>query len=194
MIIWINGAFGVGKTQTAYELRRRLPGSFVYDPENVGFLLQKVIPPPIQADDFQDYPMWRAFNLDILDYCLQRYTGPIIVPMTVTNRRYYDELIGALSKRTEVRHVILCAKRETLLRRLASRFETPRSWAAQQIDRCFKAFDEDIPGCRINTDEMDIYQVVEKIASLSGVSLTEDKRSAFRRFFDRIAVKCRHIR
>lgn len=194
MIIWINGAFGAGKTQAAYELRRRLPGSFVYDPENVGFFLQKVIPPPVQVNDFQDYPMWRAFNLDILDYCLQRCAGPIIVPMTVTNRRYYDELIGALSERTEVRHIILCAKRATLLRRLASRFETPRSWAAQQIDRCIKAFDEDIPGCRIDTGDLNIYQVVEKIASLAGVSLTEDKRSAFRRFFDRIATKCRHIR
>lgn len=28
MIIWLNGAFGAGKTQTAYELRRRLSGSW----------------------------------------------------------------------------------------------------------------------------------------------------------------------
>lgn len=28
MVIWLNGAFGAGKTQTAYELRRRLPGSW----------------------------------------------------------------------------------------------------------------------------------------------------------------------
>ena len=31
MIIWLNGAFGAGKTQTAYALRRRLPGSYVVD-------------------------------------------------------------------------------------------------------------------------------------------------------------------
>lgn len=30
MIIWLNGAFGAGKTQTAYELRRRLSGSWGY--------------------------------------------------------------------------------------------------------------------------------------------------------------------
>jgi hypothetical protein len=37
MLLWINGPFGGGKTQTAYELRRRLPGSIVCDPEHVGF-------------------------------------------------------------------------------------------------------------------------------------------------------------
>ncbi len=194
MIIWINGAFGAGKTQAAYELQRRLPNSFVYDPERIGFFLQKNIPPSIQIDDFQDYPMWRTFNLDILDYCLQRYAGPIVVPMTVTNRQYYDEMIGVLSKRDEVRHVILYAKRETLLRRLASRFETSRSWAAQQIDRCIKAFDEDITEYRIDTDDLNINQVVDKIASAAGITLPEDKRSSFRKFLDRTITKCKHIR
>nr|WP_245699827.1 AAA family ATPase [Streptomyces roseifaciens] len=32
MLLWINGPFGGGKTQTAYEIRRRLPGSVVRDP------------------------------------------------------------------------------------------------------------------------------------------------------------------
>jgi hypothetical protein len=37
MIIWINGPFGVGKSQTAYELNYRIPNSIVVDPEEVGF-------------------------------------------------------------------------------------------------------------------------------------------------------------
>jgi tRNA A37 N6-isopentenylltransferase MiaA len=32
MLVWLNGPFGGGKTQTAYELHRRLPGSVVCDP------------------------------------------------------------------------------------------------------------------------------------------------------------------
>ncbi len=44
MIIWINGAFGSGKTQTAYELHRRLDGSYVYDPENAGYFIRKNLP------------------------------------------------------------------------------------------------------------------------------------------------------
>ena len=38
MIIWINGSFGSGKTQAAYELNKRIENSFVFDPENAGFL------------------------------------------------------------------------------------------------------------------------------------------------------------
>lgn len=44
MIIWINGAFGSGKTQTAYELNRRITDSFIYDPEEAGFLIRKNVP------------------------------------------------------------------------------------------------------------------------------------------------------
>jgi hypothetical protein len=35
MLLWINGPFGGGKTQTAHELQRRLPGSVICDPEHV---------------------------------------------------------------------------------------------------------------------------------------------------------------
>ncbi|CAI6224437.1 hypothetical protein NRS6186_01805 [Bacillus subtilis] len=42
MIIWINGAFGSGKTQTAFELHRRLNPSYVYDPEKMGFALRSM--------------------------------------------------------------------------------------------------------------------------------------------------------
>ena len=194
MLIWINGAFGAGKTQAAYELQRRLPGSFVYDPEEIGFFLQKNIPQSIQTEDFQDYPMWRTCNLQILDYCLRYWNGPVIVPMTVTSRQYQDKIIGALSKHFEVKHIILCARRETILRRLASRFETSRSWAAQQIDRCVRAFDEDITGYRIDTDAMSIEQVVERIASLAGLALPADHRNAFRKLIDRTKIKWKHIR
>jgi tRNA A37 N6-isopentenylltransferase MiaA len=34
MLLWFNGPFGGGKTATAYELNRRLPGSVVCDSEH----------------------------------------------------------------------------------------------------------------------------------------------------------------
>lgn len=194
MIIWINGAFGSGKTQTAYELHRRLPNSYVYDPENAGFFIRKSLPKPVQLADFQDYPMWRTFNRDMLDYIAAHDTGDIIVPMTVTNRAYFDEIIGALSRKYEVKHFILYAEKAVLLKRLASRLEGKNSWAAQQIDRCIKAFDEEITETKIFTDHMDISQAAEIIGELSGVSLLEDRRSSLKRRFDRLAVQCRHIR
>lgn len=47
MILWINGAFGSGKTQTAYELNKRIPNSFVFDPEETGFFLRSNLPESI---------------------------------------------------------------------------------------------------------------------------------------------------
>jgi hypothetical protein len=41
MIIWINGAFGAGKTTLAEELQRRLPEAMPFDPEYVGYTLIK---------------------------------------------------------------------------------------------------------------------------------------------------------
>jgi 2-phosphoglycerate kinase len=35
MLLWINGPSGVGKTATAFELNRRLPGSVVCDPADI---------------------------------------------------------------------------------------------------------------------------------------------------------------
>lgn len=194
MIIWLNGAFGAGKTQTAYELHRRMRCSYVYDPENAGYFIRGNIPPEIGENDFQDYPMWRAFNFEMLDHIASHYGGDIIVPMTVTNRKYFGELIGELAKKYEVKHYILWATKETLLKRLASRFESGKSWGARQIDRCLDAFDKDILEQKIYTDGLTVYEVVGKIAELSGITLLEDNRTRFRKLVDRLITQYKHIR
>ena len=194
MIIWLNGAFGAGKTQTAYELSRRLPGSYVYDPENAGFFIRDNLPPGLGLDDFQEFPMWRAFNLDMLDYAASRYGGHIIVPMTVTSRYYYEELVGALAKKHQVRHFILWAGEDTLKKRLASRLERPGSWGYRQIGRCLDAFTTQVTEEKVDTDGLDIRQAAEKVGALCGLALPEDKRGPARRRLDRLATQLRHIR
>ena len=56
MIIWLNGGFGSGKTTLAKELERRVQGSVVFDPEDLGMMLWKWLRP---NDDFQDLASWR---------------------------------------------------------------------------------------------------------------------------------------
>lgn len=194
MIIWINGAFGAGKTQAAYALQRRLPGAYVYDPENAGYFIRKNLPPALSTGDFQDYPMWRTVTLEMLTYLAKQYAGDIIVPMTITNRAYYDEIIGALSKEYPLRHFILYAQEQTIRKRLASRLEGKQSWAALQIGRCLRAFDREITEERIDTDHLDVEQTAGRIAALSGIPLAEDRRGSLRRRWDRVVTQCRHIR
>lgn len=52
MIVWLNGAFGAGKTSTARELVTLLPEARIFDSEYVGFMLRHVLTEPV--DDFQD--------------------------------------------------------------------------------------------------------------------------------------------
>ncbi|CAM5727842.1 hypothetical protein SFUMM280S_01625 [Streptomyces fumanus] len=78
---------GGGKTQTAHEILRRLPGSVVCDPEHAGFGLRRMLPPALRGD-FQDLVSWRQGVVEVLDLALTRHDGVVIVPMTVTDSGY----------------------------------------------------------------------------------------------------------
>ena len=95
MILWINGSFGVGKTTISEELNKLIEGSFVYDPEKIGSFLRDNI--PSNYNDFQDYELWRVLNFEILKQLVEDYKV-VIVPMTMTNKQYYEEIIGKLEK------------------------------------------------------------------------------------------------
>lgn len=195
MIIWLNGAFGSGKTTSAFELKRRLPNSFVYDPENIGYFIRKNTPEESHKSDFQDHEQWRSFNYQMLKYISDTYEGTIIVPMTVTNRRYYDEIIQKLKDDSILlRHYILYADKATLLKRLNKRLERGETWTKAQIDRCIHAFNTEITEEKIITDNTSIDFVVEEIAKRSKLTLLPDKRGDFKKGLDRIVTLIKHIR
>lgn len=195
MIIWLNGAFGAGKTTCAFELHRRLPNSFVYDPENIGFFLQKTLPPEAKKDDFQHYKMWRTFNYEIISYIARNYDGTIIIPMTITHREYYDEIIQRLKDDgILLRHFILYAERKTIEKRLRKRLNSGESWARAQIDRCLHSFQHHITEEKIITDDKTIDEIVEEVAERANLPLLPDKRKALKKWLDRKIVLFKHIR
>ena len=175
MIIWINGAFGVGKSSIAEELNHKIDASFVYDPEQVGYFLWDNFPDEMRrTGNFQHIPIWREFNYKILKYVNDSYDGTIIVPMTIYIKQYYDEIIGNLIKNNVlIRHFILSATKATILERLIKRGEDNENWAMQHVDACIKAFDkfnafeEDMPNQKIDTENKSIDDIVLEILSLS---------------------------
>lgn len=154
MIIWINGAFGVGKTTVAEELNKFIKDSYIYDPEMAGEFIWDNSPQCIRGKgDFQDIPMWRDFNYSMLKYIHENYSGTIVVPMTLTNKKYYSQIIERLiNEGVPLQHYILIAKKFVILERLLKRGEEENSWSAQQIDRCLNAFEKDINGIKIDTN------------------------------------------
>lgn len=118
MIVWLNGAFGAGKTTAASELEDLLPGSTLYDPELLGTGLRVMLPKErmAQVDDFQELPAWRRLVADTAVALLAEVPGPLIAPMTLLRQEYRDEIFGSLAaRRVPVCHFLLHAE-ETILR------------------------------------------------------------------------------
>lgn len=195
MIIWINGAFGAGKTQTAFELHRRTTNSYVYDPENAGYFIQKNIPKSIHKADFQHYMMWRDFNYAMLKHLNEEYDGLIIVPMTIVDPDYFNDIVGKLREEgVSINHFSLCASSKTLKKRLKGRGERQHSWAEQQIDRCIAGLAHETFQHHMDTDNLSVEDNVAYIASKSNINLTPDHRGKLRKGFDRVKTQVKHIR
>ncbi|MFF8448548.1 NUDIX domain-containing protein [Streptomyces leeuwenhoekii] len=145
-VVWINGAFGAGKTSTARELIELIPNSTFFDPEVIGAGLTHLLPPKRLAEvgDFQDLPIWRRLVVDTAAAMLAELGGTLVVPMTLLRQEYRDEIFGGLAaRRIPVRHILL-APAETILReRIADRKVPPdlpdgeiriRQWSYDHIE------------------------------------------------------------
>jgi len=200
VLIWINGAFGAGKTQTAFELRRRLVGAHVADPELLGFAMHRTLPPAAR-DDFQDLAAWRSAVVDVLQQAEAAHAGPVLVPMTIVRDDYFDEIVGGLRSRgVDVRHYALIASPETLRKRLSTRIAFVRSglrretWAVQQIPRCVSALAQERYATHVETDQRTTDEVVEWIADDAGLTLAGPRLAPWRYQLRRLEVGIGHIR
>ncbi|MFF7143924.1 AAA family ATPase [Streptomyces nodosus] len=217
MLLWINGPFGGGKTQTAHEIRRRLPGSVICDPEHAGFGLRRMLPPELRGagggralvGDFQDLASWRQGVVEVLDLTLSRHDGAVIVPMTVTDSGYFAETVGRLRELGhDVRHFSLLAERETVLRRLrersygnllpyaAGKGSVPRreSWAVEQLDHCLERLSEPEFAEHLWTDHSTVPKTADRIAVLAGLTLRPNNEGALRTRLRQAKIGLKHIR
>ena len=198
MIIWINGAFGSGKTTVAFELHRRIKNSIVYDPENVGYFMWKNSSGILKKGDFQDIELWREMNYKMLKLISDNHDGLIIAPMTLVNPEYYQEIIGRLrDDGTEIRHFILYASAETIIKRLKRRSFgrlKRESFAVDSIGRCINSFDNYITEEKILIDDKTPDDIVAEIAVKAMIKLEPDKRFKIKKIFDRYITLLKHIR
>lgn len=149
MIVWINGAFGAGKTTLAEELHRRLPEALPFDPEYVGAILVKWAP-PAPSGDFQDIPLWRRLVADFAIGLVADYGRTLIVPMTLVDTPYRDEIFGLITQAGQpLLHVFLEVPTHELRRRIDAQVlvDDPaadtdaRAFRHRNVDRCIAARD-----------------------------------------------------
>lgn len=148
MIVWLNGAFGAGKTTLAEELHRRLPDALPFDPEYVGYLLRKWVPAP-DSGDFQDLPLWRKLTAEFAVALHREYGQPVITPMTLVNADYRNEIFKLITvAEVPLLHVFLDVAPEELRRRIHAQVLDPnnpqadadaRAFRLRNVDRCVAA-------------------------------------------------------
>lgn len=198
MLLWINGPFGGGKTQTAHEIARRLPGSVICDPERVGFGLHRMMPAGLRGD-FQDLPAWRQGVHDVLGLVLREHEGTVIAPMTLVDDGYFEEIVGRLREEGhDVRHFALLAGRETVLKRLTERGLglglKRESFAVAKLDHCLERLSRPEFGEHIRTDSVTVPQVADTVAASAGLRLAPNTDSALRHRLRRAWTGVKHIR
>jgi len=94
VIIWLNGGFGAGKTTLAEELHRRIPDAIAYNPEDVGLMLWKWMPPD---GDFQHLASWRELVVATALSLRRHHAETLIVPMSLIRDAYRAEILGGMT-------------------------------------------------------------------------------------------------
>lgn len=172
MVVLINGSFGVGKTTTAKFLRDALPGSAIYDPEWVGFVLMRVGRlfrlAGTGTGDFQDMPLWRRSVAAGTRLFGRFISGPVIVPMTFSHRNYFDEIVSDLGRRgLEPSVFCLRASLHTIEKRIANRHLDPDGrearWLARRIRECVDAHRDEYFGEPVDTEDRSALEVSKEI-------------------------------
>lgn len=165
MVIWINGAFGAGKTSVARRIFALRPGALLFDPEQIGFLLRRLLP-IARVADFQDLPLWRALTLQLIGEAEAMAAGPVIVPMTLANPGYFEELVGGLrASGADLRHFTLTASPATLRRRLRRRLDWPasRRWALARTEACAAALADPAFAVHVDTEGRKVAEIAADI-------------------------------
>ena len=136
MIVWVNGAFGSGKSTLTEELHRRWPDAIVFDPEYLGYALRSYISVP--TGDFQDLPLWRHLVAETA-LGLREHGDLVLVPMTLVNPTYFRQIMDAIGRKGErLVHVFLDVERSVLEARINAQLIHPDDPAADRAARAFR--------------------------------------------------------
>jgi hypothetical protein len=197
-LLWINGPCGVGKTATAAELNRRLPGSVVCDPEHVGYGMRRMLPPSLRSP-WQDIPAWRHSVLELLRLTLAEHDGPVIVPGALVDPGHFREIIGSLrDDGARLHHFALLAEPATVVRRLRARSlglePRTQSREADVLGGWLEQLRRPEFAQHVHTDHKTVAQVADIISRSAGLTIKPSADGPVRAWLHRYATTARHVR
>ncbi|MCI9336553.1 MAG: AAA family ATPase [Lachnospiraceae bacterium] len=155
MIIWISGAYGVGKSTLAEALAEKVENSLIFDAEEVGNAIRGNYPGCPYGYIFEDYPLWGKFCCQLLKDIHNNFQRNILVPMTLVRSASY-QIIEALARDgIETFLIVLEASHQTVHDRILARGEEEGCWCMENIELA-RSGCASLPGIHIDTDDKDV--------------------------------------
>lgn len=159
MIIWISGAYGVGKSTLAEALAVKMEHALIFDAEEVGNAVRGNYPDCPYGYIFEDYPLWGEFCYLLLKDIHEKFHKDILVPMTLVRKESYRIIEKLNQDGIETKLFILQAAYQTVHDRILARGEDEDCWCMKQIHMA-RAGSATLPGISISTDDKTVEELV----------------------------------
>lgn len=164
MIIWISGAYGVGKSTLADAMAARMEKPLIFDAEEVGNAVRGNYPDCPYGFIFEDYPLWGEFCRKLLKDIHHSFRKDILVPMTLVRRESHANIIETLIREgIETHLIILEASWQSIHDRILARGEDEDCWCMKNIEMARAAAKALPGGFHIDTDG----RTVEELAGMA---------------------------
>lgn len=164
MIIWISGAYGVGKSTLAEAMAAKMENALIFDAEEVGNAVRENYPDCPYGYIFEDYPLWSEFCCLLLKDIHTAFHKDILVPMTLLRRGSYSMIQRLRDENIRTELVILEADHGTIHDRILSRGEEEGCWCMENI-ALSREGSAALPGFRIPTTGVSVEELVNQVFS-----------------------------
>lgn len=165
MIIWLGGAYGVGKSTLAEAMAAKMENALIFDAEEVGNAVRENYPNCPYGYIFEDYPLWGEFCYMLLKDIHEKFHKDILVPMTLLREESYG-IIQKLNRDGIKTHlVILEASYQTVRDRILTRGEEEGCWCMENIELA-RSGSAALPGMHIQTDGRTVEELCDAVFSI----------------------------
>lgn len=168
MIIWISGAYGVGKSTLAEAMAARMENALIFDAEELGNAVRGNYPDCPYGYIFEDYPLWAEFCRLLLKDIHEKFGKTILVPMTLLRESSYGIIERLRSDQIRTELVILEADRETIHDRILQRGEEEGCWCMENIDLAM-AGTSAMPGMHIDASNVSAEDLAHEVLTRLGI-------------------------
>lgn len=159
MIIWLSGAYGVGKSTLAEAMAAKMENALIFDAEEVGNAVRENYPNCPYGYIFEDYPLWGKFCYMLLTDIHEKFHKDILVPMTLIRKESYGIIEKLDRSGIETHLLILEASYQTIHDRILARGEEEGCWCMENIELA-RSGSAALPGIHIQTDDRTVDELV----------------------------------